>query len=112
MFDGKKAIRGGIPVVFPQFGPWELGPQHGFARISKWELHDSQFLPACAEHDGQVVAVFQLKDNDLSRELWGADKKFTLLYTVTVAKDSLTTHFSVTNDGAEPFDYTCLLHST
>ena len=57
MFNNKKAIRGGIPVVFREFipvilnckyhfafliiiiacfGPWELGPQHGFARISKW----------------------------------------------------------------------------
>merc|ERR1711936_774876 len=32
--DGTKAIRGGIPVCFPQFGPWEFGAQHGFARIS------------------------------------------------------------------------------
>ena len=39
MLDGSKAIRGGIPLVFPQFG---LGPampktQHGFARNSRWE---------------------------------------------------------------------------
>ena len=34
-----QAIRGGIPVCFPQFGPWELGPQHGFARDSrKWKV--------------------------------------------------------------------------
>jgi len=38
VFDNKKAVRGGIPVVFPCFGPWDLGPQHGFARISKWQL--------------------------------------------------------------------------
>ena len=36
--DGSKAIRGGIPVVFPNFGPWKLGPQHGFARISTWDV--------------------------------------------------------------------------
>ena len=34
-----KAIRGGVPVCFPQFGPWEFGPQHGFARDSaKWKV--------------------------------------------------------------------------
>ncbi|XP_006823154.1 uncharacterized protein LOC102810077, partial [Saccoglossus kowalevskii] len=38
VYDNKKAIRGGIPVVFPNFGPWDLGPQHGFARISRWTL--------------------------------------------------------------------------
>lgn len=32
-------IRGGVPVVFPQFGPGEL-PQHGFARESdEWVCH-------------------------------------------------------------------------
>ncbi|CAG5123526.1 unnamed protein product, partial [Candidula unifasciata] len=36
VFDNKKAIRGGVPVVFPNFGPWPLGPQHGFARIKRW----------------------------------------------------------------------------
>ena len=46
VFDGKKAIRGGIPVVFPFFGPnpdERVGtiapcPQHGFARTSRWSI--------------------------------------------------------------------------
>lgn len=45
VFDGKKGIRGGIPVVYPQFGPKAdqvLGvpsmSQHGFARNSKWSV--------------------------------------------------------------------------
>lgn len=64
VFDNKKAVRGGIPVVFRKykihcyalnnifvsfgcilspiacFGAWDLGPQHGFARISKWTCTD------------------------------------------------------------------------
>lgn len=55
VYDNKKAIRGGIPVVFRElhihsvihvlmyfiacFGAWDLGPQHGFARSTAWELH-------------------------------------------------------------------------
>jgi glucose-6-phosphate 1-epimerase len=35
VFDGKKAIRGGIPFVFPIFGASNVLPQHGFARISR-----------------------------------------------------------------------------
>lgn len=39
--DGSKAVRGGIPVVFPCFGPPEHPdhsklPQHGFARNELW----------------------------------------------------------------------------
>jgi glucose-6-phosphate 1-epimerase len=39
--DGSKPVRGGIPVVFPCFGPpthqeHRKLPQHGFARSSNW----------------------------------------------------------------------------
>jgi len=38
--DGSKAVRGGIPICFPNFGPWKAGPQHGFARTSNdWKIH-------------------------------------------------------------------------
>ena len=39
ILDGSKAIRGGVPVCFPSFGPWEFGAQHGFARTSaNWRV--------------------------------------------------------------------------
>ena len=62
VFDGKKAIRGGVPFVFPIFGPSSVMPQHGFARISrlkfkfeflrwkKWDLRigcDAPSSPKC-----------------------------------------------------------------
>ncbi len=40
-FESGKAIRGGIPVVFPWFGPIKVdpaAPQHGWARTSEWEV--------------------------------------------------------------------------
>ena len=43
VFDGKKAIRGGVPFVFPIFGPSTVMPQHGFARISRLK-HKFEFL--------------------------------------------------------------------
>ncbi|WP_371186387.1 D-hexose-6-phosphate mutarotase [Thalassotalea maritima] len=36
--DGSKAIRGGVPICWPWFGPRENAPQHGFARNSLWQL--------------------------------------------------------------------------
>ena len=37
-------FRGGIPLCFPVFGPWDDGrPQHGFARQSNdWTLKEQR----------------------------------------------------------------------
>ena len=50
-----QAIRGGVPVCFPSFGPWEFGAQHGFARISKdWKVEkDIEVDPATG--DAKVI---------------------------------------------------------
>ena len=45
-FEPGKAIRGGVPIIFPWFGartatldsPRTDGPSHGFARTALWEL--------------------------------------------------------------------------
>jgi len=104
LFDNKKAIRGGIPVVFPQFGPWEPGPQHGFARIQRWAVKQ----PPLKTQDA-CTAVFTLTDNDATRAMW--DFRFELCYTVTLSASGFTTSFSVTNTDTNDFDFTCLLHT-
>ena len=38
MFKPPKAIRGGVPVCFPQFGGFGPLQQHGFARNSAFEV--------------------------------------------------------------------------
>ncbi|XP_013405906.1 putative glucose-6-phosphate 1-epimerase isoform X2 [Lingula anatina] len=105
VFDNKKAIRGGIPVVFPNFGPWELGPQHGFARTSKWKVEKEPV----ADKDGNVTAVLSLEDDDITRALW--DYRFKLTYTLTLSEDSFGMKFQVENKDNKPFDFTCLLHT-
>ena len=39
-FRAGTAIRGGIPVIFPQFAAEGPLPRHGFARTSEWTLDD------------------------------------------------------------------------
>src|SRR5256885_743609 len=56
-FAENEPIRGGIPVIFPWFGPREGLPQHGFARLKTWEL--KEFVPA---PDGSVSVRFRLPD--------------------------------------------------
>lgn len=103
VLDNVKAIRGGIPLVFPAFGPWALGPNHGFARVQRW---------TCERHgDGErgAFAVFTLRDNEQTRRLW--DHRFVLTYTVTVAAGRLATSLAVENCGLTPFEFQALLHT-
>src|SRR5437868_277774 len=39
--DGSKAIRGGVPVIFPQFAARGAGMRHGFARVLAWRLRET-----------------------------------------------------------------------
>ncbi|XP_077989202.1 uncharacterized protein LOC144443549 [Glandiceps talaboti] len=105
VYDNKKAIRGGIPVVFPNFGPWDLGPQHGFARISRWTLSQ----PPSKDSQGDVSAVFTLEDSEETRKMW--NHKFKVTYTLLLRECEFQMNFSVDNTGSGEFDFTCLLHT-
>jgi len=96
-----KGIRGGIPLVFPNFGPWgNYGPQHGFARIQKWELIKKT----------DRSCTLELKDNEKSRKMW--DNKFTLTYTIKVTDNKLITTLNIKNENEfNNFDFTTLLHT-
>lgn len=67
------ALRGGVPICWPWFGPAaQQGlPAHGFARNLPWTLK------AHNEDDNGVVLTFELHSSDESRKFWAHD--FTLL---------------------------------
>lgn len=63
-----KAIRGGIPLCFPWFGPHPddpAKPQHGFARNRDWQL-----VTATRHADDRVELGFRLVDDEDTRRLW------------------------------------------
>jgi glucose-6-phosphate 1-epimerase len=111
LFMGKTAafapgdpIRGGIPVVFPQFANTGPLPQHGFARKSEWKL---------AEDDGanedQSKVKLVLQDDHRTRELW--DHRFRTALSVSLGERSLDVKLDVTNIGDDHFAFTAALHT-
>jgi len=93
-----KAIRGGIPIIFPWFGPRTIsqyssrtdGPSHGFARTQVWQVTG-------ATASGEtLVLTFQLLPSDESAAL-GFDK-FSLDYEVRMGK-TLELKLTCTNTG-------------
>lgn len=93
------AIRGGVPVIFPQFS--ELGDlrKHGFARIQPWEV-------ARVNADS---AVFWLSENEMTRQLW--PHRFLCEYIVRIGGNHLEMVLSVTNIDITPFSFTAALHT-
>jgi glucose-6-phosphate 1-epimerase len=109
-FGPGKAIRGGIPIIFPWFGPRTAtpenpradGPSHGFARTQKWKLD------FCAYADDQLHLSLSLEPTDLSRSL-GYDK-FLVAYQITFGPE-LKLRLSVANDGDKPLRIEEALHT-
>ncbi|KAJ4417137.1 hypothetical protein N0V82_006337 [Gnomoniopsis sp. IMI 355080] len=112
--DGSAAIRGGIPVVFPNFGSPPKDhqtsglPGHGFARNSTWSFAGSEL-----QDDGAgVVLTFTLNSTQLSakyQQAWPYSAGFT--YTVNLTQDNLAVHFTVENMDTTAIDFQFLLHT-
>jgi glucose-6-phosphate 1-epimerase len=68
VLDGSKPLRGGIPLVFPQFGagPFKGMASHGFARTATWAVAREPRTTA----SGLVEVALSLQDDEASRKLW------------------------------------------
>src|SRR5947209_15715170 len=111
LFMGKTAafapgdpIRGGIPVVWPQFANLGGLPQHGFARKTEWQLAET----ADSADDPSSVKLV-LADDHRTRELW--PYHFRTELTVTIDEKSLQVKLDAFNTGDELFSFTAALHT-
>jgi glucose-6-phosphate 1-epimerase len=93
------AIRGGVPIIFPQFGGMGQLPAHGFARISTWELVES-----ATDH-----AILRLRESESSLSIW--PHKFELEYIVRIGGGQLELSLKATNTDSAPFEFTAALHT-
>ena len=98
------AIRGGVPLCFPQFAAQGTLPMHGFARTASWDL-----VHARRDATGAAVAVLRLTDSAATRALW--PHAFVAELSVTVAGATLEIDLSVQNTGAAALAFTGALHT-
>lgn len=98
--DGGKAIRGGVPIIFPQFAERGAGMRHGFARVSTWRL----------AADGS--ATFILTQDDLAPAMAQAwPHRFELRLAVKLDASTLSLTLDVRNTGSEAFLFSSALHT-
>jgi glucose-6-phosphate 1-epimerase len=96
------AIRGGIPVIFPQFAGRGPLPKHGIARDRSWQVIQARQDPAAL---WQAV----LTDDAGTRAIW--PHRFELTLTARAEGDRLETTLAVRNTDAEEWAFTAALHT-
>lgn len=105
LFQAGKAIRGGIPVCWPWFGPHPSDtskPAHGFARTSVWDVRST------IGEDDATTLVLGLLPDDATRALW--PHAFDLELSVVLG-NQLYVALTMTNTDSEAYQCSSALHS-
>ena len=106
--DPGKPIRGGVPVIFPWFGPRQGhpdAPAHGFARLRTWTPES-----LVQEPGGAVVLTLRLEPDADTRSLWGEPHGWVLRHRITIAS-ALTMELEIENRGTASFRCEEALHT-
>lgn len=99
-----QAIRGGVPICFPQFSV--RGPilKHGFARALPWTIES-----LVNHHAERSTVVLSLRDDARTRSIW--PYAFLAQLTVTLEVGRLAIALQVTNTDTQAWPFTGALHS-
>ncbi len=101
VFDGKAALRGGIPVCWPWFGRIAK-PSHGFARTAEWELVEHR------ENENGVIVELALFPTEETHKIW--PHMFDVRLVVEVSEELKVT-LKVLNIDAEAWTFSGALHT-
>lgn len=103
LWDGHSAIRGGVPVCFPQFNQRGHLPKHGFFRNVPWHWAGHQ-----QQADGARLS-FRLTDNPQTREFWA--QAFEAFLHLDLSPGALTLTLEVRNTDTQTMHFTGALHT-
>lgn len=105
VFQQGKAIRSGIPVCWPWFGPGKTasGAAHGFARTEFWHIESASETPSISK------LVLRLDDTLESRQIW--PHRFALRLIIQLDEVSLKLMLQTENVGDTAFAMSGALHS-
>lgn len=98
-----EALRGGVPVLFPQFGAFGDLPKHGFARTAEWQPVHAQ------PEQGRATLSFQLADSEETRAVW--PHAFRARLDISASPIDLTMKLTVDNRGTDVARFTGGLHT-
>lgn len=102
-FSPGSAIRGGVPVIFPQFSGFGSGQRHGFARNADWQLTQAE------SSDESSQCIFTLAANDATLKLW--PHRFRAEFKAVLRNDRVSMTLTIHNIDSKPFTFSAALHT-
>ncbi|XP_021280839.1 putative glucose-6-phosphate 1-epimerase isoform X1 [Herrania umbratica] len=110
IFKPPKAVRGGIPICFPQFGYCGSLEQHGFARNKIWTIDENPPPLSPSDSHGKSFIDLLLKPSEEDLKCWPHSFEFRLR--VSLAADgSLMLISRVRNVNGKPFSFSFAYHT-
>jgi glucose-6-phosphate 1-epimerase len=102
--DGSAAVRGGVPVIFPQFSTRGPLGRHGFARTMPWQWLEQSDVP-----EAPASMTLALSSSPATLPLW--PEAFHIELRISLAPWALLLALSVRNTGERPWAFTGALHT-
>ncbi|KAF3448660.1 hypothetical protein FNV43_RR09373 [Rhamnella rubrinervis] len=110
IFKPPKAVRGGIPICFPQFGNRGSLEQHGFARNKVWVIDNNPPPLHPSDSNGKAYIDLLLKPSEDDMKIWPHSFEFRLR--VSLAADGYLTLISrIRNINSKPFSFSFAYHT-
>ncbi|KAF5938474.1 hypothetical protein HYC85_022733 [Camellia sinensis] len=110
IFKPPTAVRGGIPICFPQFGNRGSLEQHGFARNKIWVIDDNAPPLHTNDSDGKTYADLLFKPSQEDLKVWPHSFEFRLRVSLT-ADGYLTMISRIRNINCKPFSFSFAYHT-
>ncbi|KAG4117497.1 hypothetical protein ERO13_D12G235500v2 [Gossypium hirsutum] len=110
IFKPPYAVRGGIPICFPQFGQRGSLEQHGFARNRTWIIDENP--PPLHPNDacGKAYIDLLLKPSEDDLKIWPHSFEFRLRVNLT-ADGNLSLISRIRNINCKPFSFSIAYHT-
>lgn len=110
IFKPPKAVRGGIPICFPQFGNCRSLEQHGFARNKIWTIDENP--PPLSPNDSHAKSFIDLllKPSEEDLKCWPHSFEFRLRVSLA-AEGSLALISRIRNVNGKPFSFSFAYHT-
>lgn len=105
-YGNNTAIRGGIPIIFPQFGELGTGRRHGFARVSPWSL-----MEVGLTEEGAATAQWRLQGSFDPVANPGLCGMYCLELAIRLVADTLEIALTIDNPSTSDWECNAALHT-